>query len=98
VLDFAAARADEAGLEELGEELRRTLLQVAPRSAVAPAALFWLAQHAARHAEHKGEVTVLLERLIIDYPRSALVPQARRELDLISGRIPASASSKAGAS
>lgn len=98
VLDFAAARADEAGLAEVSEQARRALLEVAPRSPFAPAALFWLGHHASTQPEQQDQATVLLERLIIDYPRSALVPQARRELDRISGRSPASASSKAGVS
>ena len=97
VLDFAAARADDAGLSELAEQARRQLLAAAPKSSAAPAALYWLAQHVGRQPEQRGEVTVLLERLIIEYPRSALVPQARRELERISGRDKAPASSKAGA-
>jgi hypothetical protein len=98
VLDFAAARADEAQLTELADQARRTLLEVAPRSDVAPAALFWLAQRASRRPEQQEEATVLLERLIVSYPRSALVPQARRELERISGRSQAPVGSKAGAS
>jgi len=97
VLDFAAGRADEAGLPEVGEQARRILVEVAPRSEVAPAALFWLGQRASRRPEQQEEATVLFERLIVDYPRSALVPQARRELERISGRLAAPASSKAGA-
>jgi len=31
------------------------------------------------------EVRRLLERLILEYPRSALVPQARRELERLRG-------------
>jgi hypothetical protein len=31
-----------------------------------------------------------LEKLIIEYPRSALVPQARQELDRLQGRVPRS--------
>jgi hypothetical protein len=98
VLDFAASCADQAILPDLAEQARRTLLNQAPRSDVAAAALFWLAQRASATEEQRGEATVLLERLILEYPRSALVPQARRELDRISGRVPTPTSSKAGVS
>jgi predicted transcriptional regulator len=41
----------------------------------------------AQRAEHEGvSATLLLERLIVEYPRSALVPQARRELDRLGRR------------
>ena len=89
VLDFAASLADDASLPEVAEEARRELVSEHPKSDAAPAALLWLAQRAATRAEQQEEARVLLERLILEYPRSALVPHARRELDLISGRVPA---------
>jgi len=86
VLDFAAAQADDAGLEDLAEQARRRLLAAAPASPGAPAALYWLAGRASSRPEQRDQATVLLERLIVEYPRSALVPRARRELERISGR------------
>ena len=38
----------------------------------------------------EAEARAFLERLVLEYPRSALVPQARRELDRLLGRVPRS--------
>ena len=38
--------------------------------------------------EVRSKYWSLLEKLILEHPRSALVPQARRELERLSGRVP----------
>ncbi|HEX2167166.1 MAG TPA: hypothetical protein VHG09_07990, partial [Longimicrobiales bacterium] len=51
-----------------------------PRTHEAPSALLTLARQAVRDPESEEEARVLLEKLIVEYPRSALAPQARAEL------------------
>jgi tetratricopeptide (TPR) repeat protein len=53
----------------------------------APAAELEWARALRRHGENTAAVT-RLEHLILTYPQSALVPQARRELDLARANIP----------
>ncbi len=55
---------------------------------VAPAARFQVARITAA-AGHRADATTLLERLIVDYPESAVVPEARRLRDTLRGAIPA---------
>jgi tetratricopeptide (TPR) repeat protein len=56
-------------------------------SAEAPAAeLEWA--RAERRAGNTGEASRRLEHLILTYPQSALVPQARRDLELVRNSIP----------
>jgi tetratricopeptide (TPR) repeat protein len=81
VLSFGAALADAEGLDADAVMLRRVIVTEYPRSAEAPAALLALARSVS--GKDKTEARELLERLIIEHPRSALVPQARRELDRI---------------
>jgi tetratricopeptide (TPR) repeat protein len=78
LLEFAAMTADDAGLHEDAHRLRHRLVTEHHASPEAPAALLALARAAGAGGE--SEARELLERLIIEYPRSALVPQARREL------------------
>jgi hypothetical protein len=81
VLSFGAALAEAEGLDADAVTLRRVIVTAYPRSTEAPAALLALARSVG--GEDKTEARELLERLIIEHPRSALVPQARRELDRI---------------
>jgi len=53
----------------------------------APAAELGLAELAWRHGR-PDEARRRLERVILDYPESALVPQARRLLDRVRGAVP----------
>ena len=79
---FAAAKGDPALAERLYREAVST---EAP--ATAPAAELALAElmlAARRHAE----AVTQLEHLILSYPESALVPQARRALDVARGAVP----------
>jgi len=53
----------------------------------APSAELEWARALRRHGDDAGAVA-RLEHLILSYPQSALVPQARRELDLARAGIP----------
>jgi len=55
--------------------------------ATAPAALLELGRLLASSGRG-GEAVPVFEQLILDYPRSALVPQARRALDEAKGAVP----------
>lgn len=88
VLDYAAGLADRAGLEDRAESVRRTIIVDHADSPVAPTALLGLARSLAVGSDRLEEARSLLTRLILEHPRSALVPQARRELDRLEGRIP----------
>jgi hypothetical protein len=81
VLEYAATLADGVGLGEAAELARREIVSAHAGSDAAPAALFWLAERAATRPEAVPEARVLLERLIVEHPRSALVPEARRALE-----------------
>jgi TolA-binding protein len=56
---------------------------------VAAASLLHLARAAAARGRAAAAVRSL-ERLILDYPESALAPEARRELDRVRGLVPRS--------
>jgi TolA-binding protein len=67
-----------------------TLLRAAVDStapAAAPAALLELGRLLAQSGRN-GEAVPVFEELILSYPRSALVPQARRALDDMKGAVP----------
>jgi TolA-binding protein len=55
--------------------------------AAAPAALLELGRLLAQSGRN-GEAVPVFEELILSYPRSALVPQARRALDDMKGAVP----------
>ena len=79
----AAAGGDSAGAQALW-------LEVAERfgsSDVAPAAELALARALAGHGDVRGAVA-RLEAMILAHPRSALAPEARRELDRLRGEVP----------
>lgn len=80
VLDFLAGAADAAGMGEDGAALRREIIETLPRTHEAPAALLTLARSASQDPSTAEQARVLLETLIVEYPRSALAPQARTEL------------------
>jgi tetratricopeptide (TPR) repeat protein len=86
IYDFLASLADSAKLPELAEDLRRRIIADHPSSHEAPAALLTLARHALKQPEMQDEARVLLEKVILEYPRSTVVPQARRELERLRGR------------
>jgi hypothetical protein len=80
VLDFMAGLADAAGLDEDAVALRTEIVESLPRSHEAPGALLALARRAVQRGDSLDTARVLLERLIVEHPRSTVAPQARREL------------------
>jgi hypothetical protein len=86
ILDFAAGLADRTGLSEEAEQMRREIVEEAPESPEAPLALLALARQRLVRKDGQDEARQLLERLIVEYPRSALVPQAQRELDRLAAQ------------
>jgi tetratricopeptide (TPR) repeat protein len=79
---LAAAKGDPALAERL---YREAASKAAP--ATAPAAELALAELMLATRRH-SEAVSLLEHLILSYPESALVPQARRALDVARGAVP----------
>ncbi len=90
LLDFAASTAERSGMPILAEQARRTIVTELPHTHEAPGALLALARALAQRPGDAAEAQVLVERLILEYPRSALVPQARQMLDRAGGRMPRS--------
>lgn len=90
VLDYAAGIADRADLPLEAERVRRRIVEDHAGSMEAPAALLALARSLAERGDAADEARRHLEDLILNYPRSALVPQARQELDRLQGRVPRS--------
>jgi tetratricopeptide (TPR) repeat protein len=80
-----AARGDEAGAVGLWE---RVVSQYANTPEAAESELEW-ARALRRRGDAAGAVAHL-EHLILTAPQSALLPQARRELDLARGAVPKS--------
>ena len=58
-----------------------------PKSPEAPEALL-LSARAARDAGNGADAIVRLEKLLVEYPESALLPQARRDLERLRGQVP----------
>lgn len=79
---LSQARGDPTAAERL---YREAASREAP--ATAPAAELALAE-LLLDADRKAEAMALLEHLILTYPESALVPQARRTLDQARGAVP----------
>jgi hypothetical protein len=87
---MAASIAERSELDVEAEKARRIIITDYVKSPEAPAALLALARTLSQKSETMGEAREQLERLILDHPRSALVPQARQELDRLQGRVPRS--------
>jgi TolA-binding protein len=79
---LSQARGDPSAAERL---YREAASREAP--ATAPAAELALAE-LMLDADRKAEAMAQLEHLILTYPESALVPQARRTLDQARGAVP----------
>jgi thioredoxin-like negative regulator of GroEL len=86
VLDFTAGFADRGDLDDRAEALRREIVDAHADAPQAPAALLALARRVLGREGGAEEGRLLLERLIVEYPRSALVPQARSELQRLALR------------
>ena len=67
--------------------LWRRIVETQSTTPEAPSAELEWARALRRHGDTAGAAT-RLEHLILTYPQSALVPQARRELDLVRSGIP----------
>jgi hypothetical protein len=88
LLEFLAGLADRSRLVDDADALRRELVDALPRARESAGALLALARRAAAEPEGAEEARVLLERLILEHPRSTLAPQARQELQRLRGRAP----------
>lgn len=88
ILGFAASLADRVNLGERAEQIRREIVAEYPDTRAAPMAMLTLARNLARENRAPAEARMLLETLILEHSSSALVPQARRELDRLLGRVP----------
>jgi tetratricopeptide (TPR) repeat protein len=82
---YTAAAGDPAGAEALWSEIATAHRESAP----AATALLALARLMAARGDSAGAARHL-EALILEYPASALVPEARRELDRVRGLVPRS--------
>jgi len=84
LLDFAAEVAESSGRYADADALRQVLVEQHPAAPEAPTAMLALARGLSTQPTTTDEARILLARLIVDYPRSALVPQARRELERLA--------------
>ncbi len=82
---LAAAGHDAAGADTLWREIAEHF----PGSSAAPAAELALARSLAARGDFAGAAS-RLEAMILAHPESALVPEARRELERVRGRVPRS--------
>lgn len=82
LLTLAARLETSRRNEDRSATLWRRVAAEHPRSGEAPEAQLELARSSRRRGDLKG-AREHLETLILDYPGSALVPQARRELDAL---------------
>lgn len=89
LLAFAGEAAAQVRAYDRAEPLLRAALAADSAGPAAPAALYTLAAVALARGE-RDRAAAHLERLILDYPASALVPQARRLLGRVRGMIPSS--------
>ncbi|MGB5302184.1 MAG: hypothetical protein WBP17_03430, partial [Gemmatimonadota bacterium] len=75
---FAAQELQDAGKEGEARSVRITIVEGWSGSPEVPRALLDLAR--ADHREHPGQAVAWLERLVVEYPESAMAPVARRLL------------------
>jgi len=87
VLTLAGELATRSGTLETAASIFGSALAADPDGPAAPAAELGLATVCARSGRN-AEALSHLEHLILTYPESALVPQARRLLDEIRGAVP----------
>lgn len=92
LLDYAASLADTLD-PEAAARFRRAIIDDYPTSRQAAAALLGLARSLAAQPDSAASARALLERLILDHPASALVPEARRRLSRLKGEVPPGAAS-----
>ncbi|HVE77488.1 MAG TPA: hypothetical protein VNA89_01435 [Gemmatimonadaceae bacterium] len=87
VLMTAAQLRRSRGAEDRAVALWERIVREWPDAPEAAEADLEWARALRRRGDHAGAAS-RLEHLILTYPRSALVPQARRELDLARGAVP----------
>ena len=83
---FAAVELDAASLEKAARSVRIKLVRAWPRGPQAPRALLDLAR--SERWEDPGQAAEWLERLIVEYPESAMAPVARRTLAELRDGVP----------
>lgn len=83
---FAAAELDAANLEQAARSVRIKLVRAWPGGPQAPRALLDLAR--SERWEDRGQAAEWLERLIVEYPESAMAPVARRVLAELRDGVP----------
>lgn len=81
ILALAARAADEGELAEAAEEFRRRILSEHPESDEFPEAALLLAKAVAGRPGGAPDAMRILEDLVVARPGSAVVPEARRELN-----------------
>lgn len=81
ILALAARTADEGGLAEAAEDFRRRIVAEHLESDELPEAALLLAKAVAGRPGGAPEAMRILEDLIVARPGSAIVPEARRELN-----------------
>jgi tetratricopeptide (TPR) repeat protein len=86
LLGFAGQLAADQG-DARADGLLRAAIQADSVGPAAPAAMLALAELAWRQGR-AAEAVARLEHLILAYPQSALIPQARRLLDRVRGAVP----------
>ncbi len=87
LLAYAATLADGVDPQS-ARRFWRLIADDYPTSRQAAAALLGLASSLAAQPDSVGRAQALLERLILDHPTSALVPEARRRLSRLEGEVP----------
>lgn len=87
LLAYTASLADAVDAPTAAR-LRRAIVDGYPESRQAAPALLGLARSLAQQPDSAARARTLLERLILDHPASALVPEARRRLSLMKGEVP----------
>lgn len=95
LLALGARVAESAGRAERAATLRARLVEDHPDADEMPEAAVRLARHRAG-ADEVGEAARILETLILARPESAVVPEARRELERLRTRAPDSSSRQEG--
>jgi len=83
---LAARELEDAGHADAARTVRLAIVRAWPESAAAPRALLELARGG--WIEDPLQATAWLERLIVDYPESALAPVARRLLSEWQAGVP----------
>lgn len=87
VLGFAGMIAVENEDAQTAQRLLRSAIESDPTGAAAPPAFYYLAR-AHEQLGQTDQAQLHLERLILEYPDSAVLPVARRFLDRLRGAIP----------